>query len=50
MTLRTYNDLDLFNTIDLSPGQSPVLIAIGPVALISYKTVKLDISVLSKTR
>ena len=45
----TYNNLDLFNTIDLSPGHPLVLIAVGPIALIGYGTVKLDISVLSGT-
>ena len=46
----TCNDLDLFDTIDLSPGQPPVLTAAGPVAPIGCGTVKLDVSVPSGTR
>ena len=46
----TCNDLDLFDTIDLSPGQPPVLTTAGPVAPIGCGTVKLDVSVPSGTR
>ena len=46
----TCNDIDRFETIDLSPGLPSVLTAAGPIAPIGCGTVKLDVSVPTGTR